>query len=70
MSKELDKNSALLNTGALGLGLRFSSPGRHPSSAVSHRKLWKIEFDTGIVMYVPESIFMTMNFELQEEDPK
>lgn len=35
-----------------------------------HRSKWRIKFDTGIDMLVPEALFLIMQFHLQERDPK
>lgn len=54
-----------IKTSQFGLATHFWSPDK---SGVPG--FWKVKFDTGIVMTVPEKIFETMEFELQESDPK
>lgn len=59
----------LIDTRELGMALSFWRPGKHPMSAVPHRKMWKVEFDTGIVIYIPDAVFGSFNFHLAEKDP-
>lgn len=35
-----------------------------------HRSKWRIRFDTGVEMLVPEGIFEVMLFHLEEKDPE
>jgi hypothetical protein len=53
-----------IDTADLGLALAFLSP---KTSGVKDK--WKVTFDTGVVMFVPDRVFSTMTFHLQEKDP-
>lgn len=55
-----------LDTSALGLALRFQTPS---PLRTDYPSLYRIEFDTGVVLYLPEVMFLDAKFHLQESDP-
>lgn len=53
-----------IDTVSFGLALKFRSPGKHNGPTDT----WAVEFDTGIVMFVPHRMMDGMTFHLQERD--
>lgn len=53
-----------IDTKQYGLAQAFLSP---KMSGVKGK--WKITFDTGVVMFVPDPLFAVMTFHLEEKDP-
>lgn len=59
--------AAKIDTKELGLMTHIDSPKTKDNR---HRSKWRIRFDTGIDMLVPEAMFDVMVFHLEEADPK
>lgn len=57
---------ARIDTKMLGLAIKFDSP----HSKQNKTSKWRIQFDTGVVIYIPEFLFGICDFHLQEKDPK
>lgn len=54
-----------IDTSDLGMMLEAHSP---KSRGNRHRSKWRVVFDTGIEMLVPDSLFETMAFHLEQAD--
>lgn len=60
---EPQHDSPKLDTLAFGLTLRIQKP-------IKDRPRYRIEFDTGIILEMPETLFLVTIFHLEQSDPK
>lgn len=58
---------ATIDTRHLGLATHFDGPN---TKGNRDRQRWRVRFDTGIEMLVPDKLFEKMVFHLEENDPK
>lgn len=56
-----------IDTKDLGLMTHADGPKTKNNT---HRSKWRVRFDTGIDMLVPDALFDLMIFHLEESDPK
>ncbi len=58
--------AAGIDTAAFGCALAFKGPGKAGNNSAN----WWVKFDTGVIMYLPEPLFMLCTFSLEEKDPE
>lgn len=64
----MPKHDSNIDTGNLGLALGIATPGHHQHGPQEVDGLFKVWFDTGIVMFVPGPLFDQMRLHLREAD--